>query len=416
MCQASSSRSSQTLSVSDLKLSGATLTYTQLVVALGNFGLAIALVRTFEAQAYAWVSVCVILYTVLLNAQRVVVGEQLIVRTTRSRTLNAAGAGRASALLSGLVYTVAASACLGATQSFSSAFAIVPLGVAVLWYDACRYEVMCLGNVVRLLVADIIVAAIVWSYTIYTIITGTGSGWVLSGLALLYLGAPLIMFRFRSPASFRSLTQHFRASRSFTAWSLVQTIGINSVSQFSILLCLPFVSSQSFAGLRVMQALVGPFTTPAAAVQPALISALARRRRRAVPAGMGMQVSGGALLFFAVGSVVLVELLPEQVLAIVGGQYQHSLNLLYPIMCNLSMVYVGLVAGMQMRVHMLGASSAVAQAIAITIGLALVPSFSSAWGVEGAAWALVGQGVVSAGLAWAVVVRHSRDSRTEKMA
>jgi hypothetical protein len=375
----------------------------QLAQAAVNFVVMLASARSLPAQDFAQVSVAWIIFASLLNAQRVIVGEQILITSIRSRLEGfEVGVSATVGLITCLLYITLASAILVGVDQAAS-YGIVAVGALALLNDALRYAQMAQRHFRRLLVADLLCGSAAFGAILVSFIAGhTPLSWA---FALVGAGVALsILLNFRFPAAGRHAISGFLGSMGgFVPWSLAQLLLVNTLSQFSVLLTLPFLTSLEFAGLRAIQALMGPLSTPATALQPLLlggITKLERQPRRFVTFTFWWAL--GAILLFGALATVLGTTASYWLPVLLSPIYVRFDNLIAPVVLTLSMVYVGLPFGVRMRVARLGKDSALAQLSSVLIGALSLMVGSQFWGASGAAWATVVQAtfsVVFAGLA-----------------
>jgi hypothetical protein len=183
---------------------------------------------------------------------------------------------------------------------------------------------------------------------------------------------------------------------SYAAWGSIQVIGVNLASQLLVVLCLPFVSSSGFAALRAIQAVLGPLTTPAQAVQPLVFRAWLRRERSSfswIPwytrwlGGSTVVVLLVALSSYAWSSWLVLHTISEKFVP-----YHHLVG---PLLLIQGIVWISIPGGVHLRVLRWGRVMATAQVAAVACGVVLVLVLSQAGGITGTAWALAAQAFLS---------------------
>lgn len=384
----------------------------QLAQALTNFLILLACVRELPPDEYVPISICWMVLVTLLNAQRVIVTEQAIVAHAQgTRWPRTAAVLSPAGIVCGAAFSLAAVLILGPHIS-GTGWAVLTLGFLVLVNDTVRYVNIIERQFKRLIAADMATATFaLMGFLWLGVSTNVSVSTYLWQLGATFGGSFLVLGGFVRPRP-SSTFGFIREMGSFALWNSLQVLVVNTLSQFTVLFAAPFTTTREFGGIRAMQSLFSPLSTPATALQPQVLGWLATRERRR--GASWSWVTAWILLWFAVFAIfaTLAAGLDHVWLAdTIGVRYADQTGIVFPIASALGLVYVGLPAGMYMRVHRLGVQSTSAQFIAVLLGGVAIVLASWNWGVNGAAWAIFSQMLLSSVFAWAVVVWHTLPRR-----
>jgi hypothetical protein len=376
----------------------------QLAFAAANFFTMLAGARTLPTQQFAWVSGLWLVYAVILNAQRVLIAEQSLTLVSEPVQVRAA-----ILCTSGLVVSASFLGISGAFLAFDSQGPVPALytavGALLLLYDALRF--VHLGGLTpsrTLLMADVMCASSSGIAFLVTLLGGNSLSYpCIAGVGLLVsIGTVIEPTR----PSLRALGQFIGSIGDFAAWGTIQVIAANLTSQLLVLLCLPFVSGSEFAGLRAIQALFGPITTPAQAVQPMIFRTWLARERSGFPWMRWYVVwlaSGTVVVWLFIASS---ELWGSELLEVaISPSFAQYHNLVPPVLLVQGIVWLSAPGGVHLRVLRWGRSMATAQGAAVMCGALLVWLMSRLMGISGTAWALSGQALLSAAFAYVLLFR-----------
>jgi hypothetical protein len=379
----------------------------QLGQAVVNFCLLLVVAREVPPDDFARLSILWMVYLTMLNTQRLLVFEQVMVAQGRGRV----GADQPRAIMqpagwiSAGLFTLIAPLLLMPVADRATMLAAAT-GTVLLVNDAGRYGAMVENRLGRLLWADGVMVVAAISGLATSLMNDGGQSWMpiapflISGIVSVVILAAWWLGRLGPLRGF------VRSRSAFALWSSIQVLGINTAAQFVVLLTLPFVSTIEFAGLRAMQTLLNPVSTPIMVVQPAAMMALSRAdlcssttARRLVA---WAAVSGAGVICLGLSLAVT----SSAWVSVLGEQYEITTNLVFPICVAVGMVYVGFPFGVISRIARLAKQSAISQLGAVMAGAVLMILLSSLWGVTGAAWAVLGQAVVGTVFAIRFVLRH----------
>lgn len=363
----------------------------QLAQAAVNFLVLFGAARGLAPADFAWVSVYWIVFVVLLNAQRVLVLEQLLVRRPVALTAIAWTSG----LVSGLLCASAGAVILMVVGVQDATVYFVLLSALLLVSDAGRYVCIEGGHSRRLLTADGVCLALIgigFALQVLTadalpLLTFVGAG----------SGASIVLLWSDGAVSVNLLRAFLAELGSYAAYALVQVILVNLAAQALILVSLFYLAPSQFAQLRAVQALASPLTTPILAVQAVLVGRFARSHKAGLRHWLsgyvmwaGCCIAGAALLGYALAASAGLW---SPVL--LSTDYSRIGALVLPVVLAMGLVYAGVPGGVHLRVLALGRAGVSAQLVSIAAGALAMLGLTPAMGPAGAAWAVAIQALVS---------------------
>lgn len=375
------------------------------IQAFANLLLLLGAARGLAPADFAYVSIAWMWYAVLLTALRTILSEQVLVATARQRPMPADQVLLAGGTVIGGSFLATSLAGLLVVTPGIVAIAVSSAGMALLINDSVRYFAISAQRYRSLIVADTVLSTIVLFGFAVAQIRGEVV-WVLAGPVGGAILSILVLKGIRVP-SFGCLAELLREMGGFLYWVALQVFVINLVSQLTSVLSIPIAGAAVFAGLRAVQAMLAPLSTPVVAFQPLMFAAFAK---------MDAPPRTLTIRYFAWFFVVTAVFLPlglvgsrtaeQWIPAVLGDGYTSFAPLVLPVVLTLGMVYVALPGGVHMRVLRLGRELVGAQLSSIAVGAVAVTVMTSSFGIAGAAWGLLLQSLASVGLAYWLLLRH----------
>ncbi|WP_327113445.1 hypothetical protein OG206_07270 [Streptomyces sp. NBC_01341] len=385
------------------------------VAALTNILVLVAAARLSTVADFARFSAVYLVFTVLLGVSGAYTGQPLVLR-------RGAGEDTRGACRSAVVFTVGASAALGALLAAvcllvpgDTARALMMLGLVlpvVLGQDALRYAFSTLQRPHIALAGDVVRLACVLgalSFQQY----GTGPGrlilvWGLSALPALLLSAALLhRATAGTPLLLRPMLRRGHLGQRF-----VVEFGVgNATGQLSVLGLGAVANPLLVGALRGATTLFGPLNvlfTSATSFGPPLLGRVGDERRRVrATAALGGVLAGTAVLWATV-LAVLPDRAGRQIL---GDTWPTAAALLPATGSQYAAMAVGTCGLLALRMLDPRTTLSIQVVFSLT-AVVFMASGYAAGGVRGAAWGLCLGSVCKAAATWIRVVRLRRGKPT----
>jgi O-antigen/teichoic acid export membrane protein len=378
----------------------------QVAQAVVNFCVLVIAARELRPDDFAMLSITWMVYVTLLNTQRLIVFEQTLVAAQCGTLRGSAPAIMHPAGWTAAVLFALAGAGILAPSASTETLWVASIGAMLLINDAGRYACMSTGALGRLIAADISIAGAALCGMLVSFAAPEWATWVPLAPVIVAVFLSMLILNAWRVGSWKAAIEFIRSARSFAAWSAVQILGINTLAQFVVLLSLPFVSTSAFAGLRALQALLSPISTPATAIQPAAILAMSKRELRNTRVRRLLALWGVVVTLIAAAFAAALAASAPSWISVLGGSYGEATELVFPIALSFGMIYIGFPFGVISRIARLAKESAVAQLVSVSMGALAMMLLSMYWGIQGSAWAVFLQAALSTLLATRFVFRH----------